>query len=241
MCKRWTFDPQTEVSELTLTFSFVSAQLFLLHPVWPAAGHPDGPRRRCQSDVLVWRAAVLGVLGLHCQGENILMDVDGQNAFMQVSFLCSTGLALPFCQLLQPQEIPVWATGWVGTWFWGEWRSWGISFCIIRNKSVLFVKDVKNPLEQIKDGSQTMKMFLSSPLCSFIQVNTISLNSAGTLLVSGCKDGTVTIWDTSSYTTLQQVHCHNRTVHHMAFSPGTSLHTLLIKPVRLCVYCVPGM
>ncbi|XP_045919910.1 protein FAN [Micropterus dolomieu] len=58
-------------------------------------------------------------------------------------------------------------------------------------------------------------------------VNTIGLNPAGTLLVSGCKDGTVTIWDTSSYGTLQQVHCHTGTIHHMAFSPD-SRHILSV-------------
>lgn len=58
-------------------------------------------------------------------------------------------------------------------------------------------------------------------------VNTISLNPAGTLLVSGCKDGTITIWDTSSYATLQQVHCHTGTIHHMAFSPD-SRHILSV-------------
>ncbi|XP_040922193.1 protein FAN [Toxotes jaculatrix] len=56
-------------------------------------------------------------------------------------------------------------------------------------------------------------------------VNTIALNPAGTLLVSGCKDGTVTIWDTSSYETLQQDHCHDGTIHHTAFSPD-SRHVL---------------
>uniref|UniRef100_A0A8D0A5N5 Neutral sphingomyelinase activation associated factor n=1 Tax=Sander lucioperca TaxID=283035 RepID=A0A8D0A5N5_SANLU len=58
-------------------------------------------------------------------------------------------------------------------------------------------------------------------------VNTIGLNPAGTLLASGCKDGTVTIWDTSSYGTLQQVHCHTGTIHHMAFSPD-SRHVLSV-------------
>ncbi|XP_028288516.1 protein FAN [Parambassis ranga] len=58
-------------------------------------------------------------------------------------------------------------------------------------------------------------------------VNTVGLNPAGTLLVSGCKDGTVTIWDTSSYCTLQQTHCHTGTIHHMAFSPD-SRHVLSI-------------
>uniref|UniRef100_A0A3Q2PY34 Neutral sphingomyelinase activation associated factor n=1 Tax=Fundulus heteroclitus TaxID=8078 RepID=A0A3Q2PY34_FUNHE len=58
-------------------------------------------------------------------------------------------------------------------------------------------------------------------------VNTVSLNPAGTLLVSGCKDGTVTIWDTSSYQTLQQVHCHAGTIHRSAFSPD-SRHVLSV-------------
>ncbi|XP_029385194.1 protein FAN [Echeneis naucrates] len=58
-------------------------------------------------------------------------------------------------------------------------------------------------------------------------VNTIGLSPAGTLLVSGCKDGTVTIWDTSSYEMLQQVHCHTGTIHHTAFSPD-SRHVLSV-------------
>uniref|UniRef100_A0A8C4IG08 Protein FAN n=1 Tax=Dicentrarchus labrax TaxID=13489 RepID=A0A8C4IG08_DICLA len=58
-------------------------------------------------------------------------------------------------------------------------------------------------------------------------VNTIGLNPAGTLLVSGCKDGAITIWDTSSYTILQQIHCHTGTIHHMAFSPD-SRHVLSV-------------
>ncbi|XP_056289723.1 protein FAN isoform X2 [Pseudoliparis swirei] len=58
-------------------------------------------------------------------------------------------------------------------------------------------------------------------------VNTIGLNPAGTLLVSGCKDGAVTIWDTSSSGILQQVHCHTGTIHHVAFSPD-SRHVLSV-------------
>uniref|UniRef100_A0AAQ4Q9K7 Neutral sphingomyelinase (N-SMase) activation associated factor n=1 Tax=Gasterosteus aculeatus aculeatus TaxID=481459 RepID=A0AAQ4Q9K7_GASAC len=58
-------------------------------------------------------------------------------------------------------------------------------------------------------------------------VNTIGLNPAGTLLVSGCKDGAVTIWDTSSHATLQQIHCHTGTIHHVAFSPD-SRHVLSV-------------
>ncbi|KAM4533381.1 protein FAN [Odontesthes bonariensis] len=52
-------------------------------------------------------------------------------------------------------------------------------------------------------------------------VNTVGLNPAGTLLVSGCKDGSVTIWDTSSYGILQQVHCHCGAIHHLSFSPDS--------------------
>ncbi|CAG5895757.1 protein FAN [Menidia menidia] len=58
-------------------------------------------------------------------------------------------------------------------------------------------------------------------------VNTVGLNPAGTLLVSGCKDGTVFIWDTDSYRTLQQVQCHDGTIHHLAFSPD-SRHVLSV-------------
>lgn len=72
-------------------------------------------------------------------------------------------------------------------------------------------------------GKKPPHSYLDFLFITHIQVNTINLNPAGTLLVSGCKDGTATIWDTSSYTTLQQVHCHDGTIHHMAFSPGMSL------------------
>ncbi|XP_055363996.1 protein FAN isoform X2 [Betta splendens] len=58
-------------------------------------------------------------------------------------------------------------------------------------------------------------------------VNTISLNPAGTLLVSGCKDGAVSIWDTSTHKVLQQIRCHTGTVHHTAFSPD-SRHILSV-------------
>ncbi|KAF3703343.1 Protein FAN Factor associated with neutral sphingomyelinase activation [Channa argus] len=58
-------------------------------------------------------------------------------------------------------------------------------------------------------------------------VNTIGLNPVGTLLVSGCKDGAVTIWDTSSFEVLQKVPCHTGTIHHTAFSPD-SRHILSV-------------
>uniref|UniRef100_A0A4W3JYN8 Neutral sphingomyelinase activation associated factor n=1 Tax=Callorhinchus milii TaxID=7868 RepID=A0A4W3JYN8_CALMI len=50
-------------------------------------------------------------------------------------------------------------------------------------------------------------------------VNTISLNPFGTLLVSGNKEGTVTIWDLTILTILHQIHCHSGTVNDVAFSP----------------------
>lgn len=58
-------------------------------------------------------------------------------------------------------------------------------------------------------------------------VNSINLSASGTLLVSGCKDGTVSIWDTQSHETLQQVPCHSGTIHHTAFSPD-SRHVLSV-------------
>uniref|UniRef100_A0A6Q2WWP1 Neutral sphingomyelinase (N-SMase) activation associated factor n=1 Tax=Esox lucius TaxID=8010 RepID=A0A6Q2WWP1_ESOLU len=58
-------------------------------------------------------------------------------------------------------------------------------------------------------------------------VNTISLNPAGTLLVSGTKDGTASIWDTSSLAQLHQVHCHSGKIHDVAFSPD-SRHILSV-------------
>ncbi|KAG9347982.1 hypothetical protein JZ751_004001 [Albula glossodonta] len=56
-------------------------------------------------------------------------------------------------------------------------------------------------------------------------VNTINLNQAGTLLVSGSKEGTVSIWDTTSSVLLHQVQCHSGTIHDIAFSPD-SRHVL---------------
>ncbi|CAL9697699.1 unnamed protein product [Knipowitschia caucasica] len=58
-------------------------------------------------------------------------------------------------------------------------------------------------------------------------VNSINLSVAGTLLVSGCKDGTVSLWDTQSHEVLQQLPCHLGTVHHTAFSPD-SRHVLSV-------------
>ncbi|KAF6323546.1 neutral sphingomyelinase activation associated factor [Rhinolophus ferrumequinum] len=58
-----------------------------------------------------------------------------------------------------------------------------------------------------------------------VSVDTISLNAASTLLVSGTKEGTVNIWDLTTATLLQQVPCHSGTVCDTAFSPD-SRHVL---------------
>ncbi|MEE6508434.1 hypothetical protein FKM82_021182 [Ascaphus truei] len=56
-------------------------------------------------------------------------------------------------------------------------------------------------------------------------VNTINLNSESSLLVSGTKEGTVSIWDITTSSILHQLHCHCGTVHDAAFSPD-SRHVL---------------
>lgn len=60
-------------------------------------------------------------------------------------------------------------------------------------------------------------------MCFLLQVDTISLNAAGTLLASGTKEGTVTIWDLTTATLLHQIPCHEGTVGDSAFSPGSIL------------------
>ncbi|XP_078396574.1 protein FAN isoform X3 [Cetorhinus maximus] len=52
-------------------------------------------------------------------------------------------------------------------------------------------------------------------------VNTISLNPIGTMLVSGNKEGTVSIWDLTTLTVLHQIHCHLGAINDVAFSPDS--------------------
>ncbi|KAG2458256.1 FAN protein, partial [Polypterus senegalus] len=56
-------------------------------------------------------------------------------------------------------------------------------------------------------------------------VNTISLNSAGTMLVSGTKEGTLSIWDITAFSVLRQILGHSGEVYDVAFSPD-SRHVL---------------
>ncbi|KAM9308377.1 protein FAN [Gastrophryne carolinensis] len=50
-------------------------------------------------------------------------------------------------------------------------------------------------------------------------VNTIHVGAGGSLLVSGTKEGTVSIWDTADASLLHQLSCHNGTVFDVSLSP----------------------
>uniref|UniRef100_A0A8C0G9U5 Neutral sphingomyelinase activation associated factor n=1 Tax=Chelonoidis abingdonii TaxID=106734 RepID=A0A8C0G9U5_CHEAB len=58
-------------------------------------------------------------------------------------------------------------------------------------------------------------------LMVFIKVNTINLNAANAMLVSGTKEGTISIWDVTTATMLHQLSCHSGTVYAAAFSPDS--------------------
>ncbi|XP_066576218.1 protein FAN isoform X2 [Amia ocellicauda] len=58
-------------------------------------------------------------------------------------------------------------------------------------------------------------------------VNTINLNPAGTMLVSGSKEGVVSIWDVTTFALLHQVLCHSGRINDIAFSPD-SRHTFSV-------------
>lgn len=52
-------------------------------------------------------------------------------------------------------------------------------------------------------------------------VNTIALSPAGTLLASGTKEGTLSVWDLASFSLLHQLTCHSGKIHQVAFSPDS--------------------
>uniref|UniRef100_A0A8C3THA8 Neutral sphingomyelinase activation associated factor n=1 Tax=Chelydra serpentina TaxID=8475 RepID=A0A8C3THA8_CHESE len=54
-----------------------------------------------------------------------------------------------------------------------------------------------------------------------VSVNTIHLNAANAMLVSGTKEGTISIWDVTTATMLHQLSCHSGTVYDAAFSPDS--------------------
>ncbi|ROL48319.1 Protein FAN [Anabarilius grahami] len=58
-------------------------------------------------------------------------------------------------------------------------------------------------------------------------VNTLDLSPAGTLLATGTKEGTLTVWDLASPVPLNQLTCHSGKIHQVAFSPD-SRHILSV-------------
>ncbi|XP_015473390.1 protein FAN isoform X4 [Parus major] len=54
-----------------------------------------------------------------------------------------------------------------------------------------------------------------------VSVNTVDLNAANTILASGTKEGTISVWDVTTATVLHQLPCHSGTVFHAAFSPDS--------------------
>lgn len=58
-------------------------------------------------------------------------------------------------------------------------------------------------------------------------VNTLDLSPAGTLLATGTKEGTLTVWDLASPLPLNQLTCHSGKIHQVAFSPD-SRHILSV-------------
>uniref|UniRef100_A0A4W4DVK5 Neutral sphingomyelinase (N-SMase) activation associated factor n=1 Tax=Electrophorus electricus TaxID=8005 RepID=A0A4W4DVK5_ELEEL len=52
-------------------------------------------------------------------------------------------------------------------------------------------------------------------------VNTIALSHAGTLLGSGTKEGTLSVWDLASFSLLHQLTCHSGKIHQVSFSPDS--------------------
>ncbi|RLW13382.1 hypothetical protein DV515_00000281 [Chloebia gouldiae] len=54
-----------------------------------------------------------------------------------------------------------------------------------------------------------------------VSVNTMDLNAANTILASGTKEGTISVWDVTTATVLHQLPHHSGTVFHAAFSPDS--------------------
>uniref|UniRef100_A0A673L0D4 Protein FAN-like n=1 Tax=Sinocyclocheilus rhinocerous TaxID=307959 RepID=A0A673L0D4_9TELE len=86
----------------------------------------------------------------------------------------------------------------------------------------------------------TVKVFLISPannkrtrfdlLAEFEHeagVNTLDLSPAGTLLATGTKEGTLTLWDIANPLPLNQLTCHSGKINQVAFSPD-SRHILSV-------------
>ncbi|XP_061198911.1 protein FAN isoform X4 [Neopsephotus bourkii] len=70
-------------------------------------------------------------------------------------------------------------------------------------------------------GSKKHHFELLAELEHEVSVNTINLNAANTILVSGTKEGTISVWDVTTATALHQLPCHSGTVFDAAFSPDS--------------------
>uniref|UniRef100_A0A9J8CXI3 Neutral sphingomyelinase (N-SMase) activation associated factor n=1 Tax=Cyprinus carpio carpio TaxID=630221 RepID=A0A9J8CXI3_CYPCA len=74
----------------------------------------------------------------------------------------------------------------------------------------------------------TVKVFSISPgWINLNLVNTLDLSPAGTLLATGTKEGTLTLWDIANPLPLNQLTCHSGKIHQVAFSPD-SRHILSV-------------
>ncbi|XP_074919504.1 protein FAN [Chelonoidis abingdonii] len=70
-------------------------------------------------------------------------------------------------------------------------------------------------------GTKRHQFELLAELEHDVSVNTINLNAANAMLVSGTKEGTISIWDVTTATMLHQLSCHSGTVYAAAFSPDS--------------------
>ncbi|XP_038245725.1 protein FAN isoform X2 [Dermochelys coriacea] len=70
-------------------------------------------------------------------------------------------------------------------------------------------------------GTKRHQCELLAELEHDVSVNTINLNAANAILVSGTKEGTISIWDVTTATMLHQLSCHSGTVYDAAFSPDS--------------------
>ncbi|ELW71950.1 Protein FAN, partial [Tupaia chinensis] len=92
-------------------------------------------------------------------------------------------------------------------------------------RSISFSNMVWSGVPAEMPGTKRHQFDLLADLEHDVSVDTISLNAASTLLVSGTKEGTVNIWDLTTATLLHQIPCHSGTVCDTAFSPD-SRHVL---------------
>uniref|UniRef100_A0A8B9KX49 Neutral sphingomyelinase activation associated factor n=1 Tax=Astyanax mexicanus TaxID=7994 RepID=A0A8B9KX49_ASTMX len=59
------------------------------------------------------------------------------------------------------------------------------------------------------------------PLAELEHEAGVTISPAGTLLASGTKEGTLSVWDLASFSMLHQLSCHSGKIHQVAFSPDS--------------------